>query len=415
MFRKSLFVSAVLGAAILVSALSADERSITLEEAVARAMERHPSVAQARLEVEAARGRRMQLAAVPNPELAFEAVGLPLWNSSGEKEFSLGFSQMIEHPRKRAVRRDIGALGEARSQLELDRARNVLRGRVERAYFEAAFAQTSLADLESLLLTIEDYTGLAVERYKAGEVAYLDVVRGRLETLRARNQIIEGRRLLKEKTLALGLLLGDSGYTPLSFSTPVGFAPLGRTWEELKAAALTGSFLRLAAEGEKLAGRSLALARTMLLPDFTLGFFLPSKRLGGWGVEFGLSLPLQRKAPRGAAMEAEALAGQAAVSTEARTRGVLAVLERSYADALALEEQIRLFQDSLLREVEESLKTGIINYRFGKSDSLSVLDIVRSLKEVRFEYLKALLNHRLSLIDIAAAGEEGSFGTGEIE
>ncbi len=153
----------------------------------------------------------------------------------------------------------------------------------------------------------------------------------------------------------------------------------------------------------------------MTLPDFTLGFFLPSKRLGGWGVEFGLSLPLQRKAPRGAAMEAEALAGQAAVSTEARTREVLAVLERSYADALALEEQIRLFQDSLLREVEESLKTGIINYRFGKSDSLSVLDIVRSLKEVRFEYLKALLNHRLSLIDIAAAGEDGSFGTGEIE
>ncbi|MCX6571476.1 MAG: TolC family protein [Candidatus Aminicenantes bacterium] len=414
MFRKRLLASVVL-TAILISALPAEDRSITLEEAVALALDRHPAVVLARQGVDAARGRRMQLEAVPNPELTFEAVGLPLWNSSGEKEFSLGFSQLIEHPRKRAVRRDIGALGEARAQIELDRARNVVRGRVERAYFEAAFAQKSLADLESFLLTLEDYTGLAVERYKAGEVAYLDVVRGRLETLRARNQIIEGRRLLKEKTLALILLLGDSGYAPLSFSTPVGFAPLGKTWEELKAAALAGSSLRLAAEREKLAGRSLALARTMTLPDFTLGFFLPSKRLGGWGVEFGLSLPLQRKAPRGAAMEAEALVGQAAVSTAARTREVLAVLERSYADALALEEQIRLFQDSLLREVEESLKTGIINYRFGKSDSLSVLDIVRSLKEVRFEYLKALLNHRLSLIDIAAAGEDGSFGMGEIE
>lgn len=414
MFRKRLLASVIL-TAILVSALPAEERSITLKEALAQALDRHPAVVLARQGIDAARGRRMQLKAVPNPELTFEAVGLPLWNSSGEKEFSLGFRQMIEHPRKRAVRRDIGALGEARAQIELDRARNVVRGRVERAYFEAAFAQKSLADLESFLLTLEDYTGLAVERYKAGEVAYLDVVRGRLETLRARNQIVEGRRLLKEKTLALILLLGDSGYAPLNFSTPVGFAPLGRTWEELKAAALAGSSLRLAAEGEKLAGRSLALARTMTLPDFTLGFFLPSKRLGGWGVEFGLSLPLQRKAPRGAAMEAEALAGQAAVLTAARTREVLAVLERSYSDALALEEQIRLFQDSLLREVEESLKTGIINYRFGKSDSLSVLDIVRSLKEVRFEYLKALLNHRLSIIDIAAAGEDGFFGMGGIE
>jgi len=415
MFRKRLFASAVLGAAILVSALPAEERSITLEEAVAQAMERHASVIQARLEIDAARGRRMQLAAVPNPELAFEAAGLPLWNSAGEKEFSLGFSQVVEHPRKRAVRREVGALGEMRAGIELGRTLNIVRGRVERAYFEAAFAEKSLADLESLLLNLEDYTGLAVERYKAGEVSYLDVVRGRLEILRVRNEIVEGRRLLKEKILVLNLLMGNAGYTPLSFSTPLGFAPLGRTWEELKAAALAGSSMRLAAEGEKLAGRSLALARTMTLPDITFGLFLPSKRFGGWGVGFGLSVPLRRTGPRGAAIEAEALVGQASVSTEARTRGILAALELAYADALALEEQIRLFQESLLREVEESLKTGIANYRYGKSDSLGVLDIVKSLKEVRREYLKALLNHRLSLIDIAAAGEEGAFGTGEIE
>jgi outer membrane protein TolC len=142
---------------------------------------------------------------------------------------------------------------------------------------------------------------------------------------------------------------------------------------------------------------------------------LPSKRLGGWGVEFGLTLPLRRKGPRGAEIEAEALAGQADTAAGAQTREILATLERSYSDALSLEEQVRLFQDSLLREVEESLKTGIINYRYGKSDSLGVLDIVRSLKEVRLEYLRALLNHRLALIDIAAAGEEGALGTLEIE
>jgi len=415
MFRKTKFVRAVLATAILVSALPAEEPSLSLEEAVTQALERHPAVARALHEVDAARGRRMQLEAVPNPELAFEAIGLPLWDSKGEKEFSLGFSQIVEHPRKRAVRRDIGALGEAQARIALDRTRNVVRGRVERAYCEAAFAQKGLADLESLLVTLEEYAGLAVERYKAGEVAYLDVVRGRLETLRARNEIVERRRLLREKTLAVNVLMGDPGYTPLNFSTPLGFAPLEKGWEELKAAALDGSALRLAAEGRKLAGSILALARTTTLPDFTFGLLLPSKRLGSWGVEFGLTLPFRRKGPRGAVIEAEALAGQAAVFAGGRAREIMAVLERSYADALALEEQIRLFRDSLLREVEESLKTGIINYRYGKSDSLGVLDIVRSLKEVRLEYLKALLNHRLTLIDIAAAGEEGAFGTLEIE
>lgn len=415
MLHKNPAFRAALAAAVIVSALSAQEPSLTLEQAVAQALDKHPAIARARYDLEAAGGRRLQLEARPNPDLTFEAIGLPLWDSKGEKEFSLGFSQMIENPRKRAVRKDIGALGESQARIGLDRARNVVRGRVERAYFEAVFAQNSLADLESLLVTLEEYTRHAVERYKAGEVPYLDVVRGRLETLRARNEIVEGRRLLRERTLALNVLMGDSGYLPLNFSTPLGFTPLERGWEELKAVTLEGSTARLAAEGRKLAGRFLDLARTTNLPDFTLGFLLPSKRLGGWGVEFGLTLPVRRKGLRGAVIEAEALAGRAAVSAGARTKEVLAALESSYSDALALEEQIRLFQDSLLREVEDSLKTGIINYIYGKSDSLGVLDIVRSLKEVRLEYLRALLNHRLAVIDIAAAGEEAAFGTLEIE
>ena len=105
-------------------------------------------------------------------------------------------------------------------------------------------------------------------------------------------------------------------------------------------------------------------------------------------------------------MEAEAFSRQAAVASEGTARRVLFVLERSYADALALEEQIGLFRDSLLRDVEESLKASLTNYQFGKSDALGVLDIVRSLKESRAEFLRALLNHTLALIDIATAGDD---------
>ncbi len=172
MFRKRSFVSAVLGLAVLVSALPAVEKSITLEEAVAQALDKHPAVVQARLEVDAARGRRMQLTAVPNPELAFEAVGLPLWNSSGEKEFSLGFSQIIEYPRKRAVRRDIGALGEAGPGSSSTGPATSSAAGVERATSKPRSLKRAGRPRFAPRCTLEDYTGLAVERYKAGEVAY---------------------------------------------------------------------------------------------------------------------------------------------------------------------------------------------------------------------------------------------------
>lgn len=74
-----------------------------------------------------------------------------------------------------------------------------------------------------------------------------------------------------------------------------------------------------------------------------------------------------------------------------------------------------LFRDTMMREVEESLKAGLLNYQYGRTDSLGVLDIVRGLKEARAEFLRALLNHRLALIDIATAGEDDGPGVASVD
>ncbi len=415
MARPKPIIIGFLLAAVYVPLRADPARAVSLEEAVARALSAHPAVLQAQKEVDAARGRTLQFAAIPNPELSFEAAGLPLWNSGGEKEFSLGVRQLLEFPGKRATRREIGRAGEGQAAAELDRVRNVVRNRVARAYFRAAYAERRLADLESILTTLKEYTDLAVERFKTGQVPYLDVIRGRLETLRLQNEIVEAGRDLKDRTIALSYLLGGTGYEPMTFSTEIAFTPLAQTWDEIKAAALAGPALRSQDTVLRQAELSLSLARKAGLPDFVVGLFTPSKRLGGWGFEFGVTLPLRRGEFRGAVLQAGAAYDQAAIERDAKSRRILAALERSLGDARALEEQIALFRDSLLRDVDESLRASLDSYQFGKSDALSVLDIVRSLKESRSEFLRALLNHRLTLIDIAAAGDDEGLDIGNGE
>lgn len=415
MWSRRPFIIAALAAFLGAAALPAQDGGLTLDQAIEIALAHNPEVLAVRTRVEAARGRRMQLEAIPNPELTFEAAGLPLWNSRHDQEFSLGLRQRLEFPGKRGLRRAIGRSGEGQAALELERVRNVVRGRTERAYFWAVYAGNRVADLESILVTLKEYSELAAERYENGQVPYLDVIRGRLESLRVRNEIVEARRELKQRTMALGLLMGEEHYEPVEFSTGIGFSPLGQSFEELKTSALAGSALRLTAARGKQAGLLLSLARKSGLPDFLVGLFTPSKRLDEWGVEVGLTLPLFRKEYRGAAVEAEAVSEQAAIDARAQARRVLVVLERSYADVQALEEQIGLFRDSLIRDVEESLKAGLISYQYGKTDALGVLDIVRSLKESRAEFLRALLNHRLALIEIAAAGEDEDLDVGNTE
>ncbi len=385
---------------------AADERPLSLDQAVSQALERHPAVLQAAREIDAALGRRLLLGAVPNPELSFEAAGLPLWNSSGEKEFSLGIRQLLEFPGKRRLRTDIGRSGENQARLTLDRVRNIVRGRVERAYFRAAYAQKHVDDLESLEVTLREYVDLAAARYSSGQVPYLDVVRGRLEVLRLRNDIVEARKDLKHATIAVDLLMGVAAFEPARFTTEIPYEPIAKTYDDLKTAALSGSAIKLTGTLRRQAELSLALARKTRLPDFVVGLFTPSKRLGAWGFEVGLSLPLRRQAFRGAVLEARAGTEQAAIAVEGQTRRVLLTLERAYADAKTLEEQIGLFRDAILKDIEDSLKAGLTAYQYGKSDALGVLDIVRSLKETQAEFLRALLNHELALIDIATAGED---------
>jgi len=413
---ESLRITAfILFLALSALAFGEEGRTLALPDAVARALDSHPAVLKARKELDAARGRRLQLEAVPNPELSFEAAGLPLWTSKSEKEFTLGVRQRLEYPGKRSLRREIGRSGEEQAALGLERIRNVIRGRTEEAYFRAAYAAKRLADLESVLTTLKEYSDLAAERFKSGQVPYLDVIRGRLETLRVQNEIVEARRELKAKTLDLGLLMGETSYEPVEFSTGIDFTPIAQDWERLKAATLAGSSLRLTGAKRKEADLSLALAKRLSRPDFIVGLFTPSKRLGGWGFEVGLTLPVFRREFRGAAIEAEAVSEQAAIEAGGVERRILLALERSYGDARALEEQIGLFRDSLIGDVEESLKAGLTEYQYGKSDALGVLDIVRSLKETRAEYLRALLNHRLALIEISLAGEAEDAGAGRAE
>ena len=94
---------------------SAAGPGLTLEQALEIALARNPEVLAARAEVEAARGRTLQLGAGPDPQLVagFEGAPLPGTKDEGEDiEVSLGVEQVFEFPGKRALRAEIGGYGE---------------------------------------------------------------------------------------------------------------------------------------------------------------------------------------------------------------------------------------------------------------------------------------------------------------
>ena len=85
----------------------------------------------------------------------------------------------------------------------------------------------------------------------------------------------------------------------------------------------------------------------------------------------------------------------------------MAEIENAYSGVKAAEDQVKVFEEMLLREVEEQLKAGVNSYQYGKIDSLNLLDLYRTYTLTKLEYLKSLYLYLVSIADLEAAGEEG--------
>lgn len=383
----------------------AAQKSLSLEEALALALKNNPRLLQAEKEVESARGRRLQLESVPNPALVFSREGLGDWGRGGEREINLGIKQLIEFPGKRSLRRLVGKLGEEISRLELERLRVRVAAGAEMAYWRAAYTQEARRALEAVEGVLKNYLDLAREKYRYGQAAYLEVLRGEVELLKVRNEMLEVGREFREKLAALSLLFGQEEGDDFLLTSGLSFVASSRTVDQLLLEVDQSPGLRLAAAELKQAEGATELARRSIFPDLEVGLFYPSQRTSAWGFEIGLEIPLWQKKFRGEVLEAEAQSQRSRIFLEAARSRRRNALRRLFSDLRAAEEQLRLFEQGLLKDVEDAWQTGLGEYQYGRTDSLSLLDIYRSYKETKREHLRTLLNYNLSLAEIKAAGE----------
>jgi outer membrane protein TolC len=397
-------------ARIVVPAFAAQEGGLTLDQAVGLALARNPEVLAAQTQLEAARGRTLQFKSRPEPQAAASVEGLPLpgLKKEGDQvEIHLGIEQAFEYPGKRALRAEIGREGEDIAAAELDRVRLLLTARVKRAYWRSVFAAGAAEALERSSGRLDAVLEDLQAKYRTGAAGYDDVLRARAEKARLRNQILDQAKERRSAELELDELLGNAPGEPLVLATAMGFAPLEADAVALveRARATLPSF-RLAALRSEMADSTVKLAGLSRRPDFLAGFLLPSIRPNGWGVSFGLTMPFLRPGrAKGEAMEAAAEAKASRIAAEALDRHVRTAVESAYAAAKSAEEQVLVYEKSLLKELEDELGIQLEYFRYGKTGTLSLLDLHRTFVTAEVEHLHALLLYNLALADLEAAGE----------
>ncbi|MEG0936877.1 MAG: TolC family protein [Comamonas sp.] len=385
-------------AAATAPAIAATPAPMSLQAALALAMEHNPSLRAAAQAVAASEGAVIQSRARPNPELAYSQED----TRRETRSMTLQWNQPIEIGGKRAARMKAAEHGRELVQAELDAARAGLRADVRAAFAKVLAGQQRVQLHEKTLEIASNARDAAAKRVQAGKIAPLEETKARVAESSAQLALAQAQSGLRVARQQLALLWGAQ---PASMGRAVG--ELG----DLPALPDSSAMLEklehspqmLRAQQAVLQAKSVAeLERAKRLPDPSVSLGMKrAQEVGRNQLVVGISVPLPiLDSNRGNQLQALRLADKTEdellatrQQLNAQLQQQLELLQTSRAQALQLAQQV-------LPAAESAYEVSAKGFALGKFSYLEVLDAQRTLADARSLYLEQLVATHQAAADI---------------
>jgi cobalt-zinc-cadmium efflux system outer membrane protein len=279
-----------------------------------------------------------------------------------------------------------------------------LRRRVRLAFYGLLAADERLALADSMLKLAERVKDVAQARFEEGAAPRLDVMEAELSAVRARAEVDLARSSRRATQAELNALLNRPPGMTLSLEGEASDTPELPTMDRAVAEALSSNLdLRAIDREAAIEDRQLSLLKAERAPTpmFTAGVALNAPGEFDVGAHAGVSLAI----PLFSRNQGE-IAGSMARSDTIRARreavgrhveaGVFAALER----VTAQKAQVEAFRATLVPTA--SAIQGLVeeSYRLGRDSILTTLVAQRALRDVKTEYLEALLALQAAVADL---------------
>jgi cobalt-zinc-cadmium efflux system outer membrane protein len=379
----------------------AQVRNMTLAEILERAREQAPQIVSARLAVEEARARLLgaSIRFPANPQ-----IDAALGNRSGTDtrftDFELGLGQSFEPGARRSARIDGANAAIAQSSATADEVTRAVLRVAASAYYRAVHANARIGLLNAAFDLATSVYATADRRFKAGDIATLDVniARASLARVRAEREGAEASRVLALGELRQLLRLESDVGVDGSLSRPAE-ADLNVA---LQAASQRPEIRALEAAIQE-AEAEIRLGLSFSKPEYGVGVRYSREEgdqivLGGMTV----TLPMFSKGQEQRAVGSARAARLRAELDAARTRVQQEV--RAAFDAYTRRlSALRILEADAIPGADENEQLTTRSFDVGQLGLPELLLIRREILETRFQYLDALLEAVLARTDLDAS------------
>ncbi len=380
----------------------------SLDSLKARAIELSPKIKMLKAKLNATEDIVPQVSNLPDPMLTLGLMNLPTNSFSFTQEAMtgkvVGLSQQIPFPGKLSTMGKVSQKDADIVKQELDDAENEITKNVTDAYYELAFVRKSISlekESKTLLKSIAD---VVRTKYSVNTASQQNLLKVELEITTVNDKLDD---LANQEAMQLSILnsyLLKPADSPININEDFKFDFLSLTQKQLDSAAVDNRpFLKGINIAEEKAALQRSLANLDYYPNFSVGVqYTQRDRIAQTNMDLhdlvsfvvGISLPLNYGGKISAKVEQtesmEELYKQ-------QYNASLQVLDANFGSAVSklntLKERIKLIDNGLMPQAQQTLKAALSSYQVGQIDFMNVIDAENNLYKIETNLYRLKSNY----------------------
>ncbi len=369
--------------------------SVSLAEAFALVLERHPSLQIYEFDRRAAEARVLSALERPNPELETEiedVLGSGDFRGFDSAVYNVGVSQLIELGGKRRLRGEMARYRVSETELSYEAQKRAVLAETAVRFVDVLETQRAEADARATEDIAKEALDNVSRQQDEGRASSLDVAQSEIAVEEAKVALENARlqgELARQRLASLWNEEATFDSAQGELLPPAAAAPM---LEDLKLACEEHPRLRLAEAELSTARSGLELEVAKRTPDVTAGLAFrhdsPSDD-GALVLAVSVPLPLWNRNEGGIA-EAEAVRDRQAASVGLARRELEMAVVSAYAELRAARAEYASVTGKLIQAAESAYDSTLEGHRLGRFTYLELLEARRELVSLRARKTTAL-------------------------
>jgi outer membrane protein TolC len=377
------------------------ETKMTLDKLIEVALQNNLQIKAAKKDWEAALQKISQVKTLPDPVLSYAHFGQSIETRLGPQRNKISVSQQIPFFGKLGIKGEIAekSAGVFEQQYNAVKADVVLR--VKESYFSLFLIDRSIRIFQEEKAVFRRLSEIATKKYEMGQAGQQDSLKAQLEISKVTEKLLTLHQIRKAVIADLNSLLNRETDTPFGETGEFTLPEMEVSLEQLMDwAGKNRPELRRAQSVIQTNSENLKLAKKGYYPDFRIMLDYidigagttaqPEDGRNSWMASIGINIPIWQKKRRAAEAEAAIRIKSSEDSHRDLVNKTFSQINALFFEVITAQEQIALYEFSLLPQAEQTLKASEVGYLAGKVDFLDLLDSERMILMIKNGYYKIL-------------------------